>query len=161
MSTKKLIGLFSIFLLTGIAFTSFNVSAHNPMHLDFDYDMDTDVLMVTFIHGVTDPSYHYVSSVEIKVNHSTVRTEFYTSQPTTNIFTYEFTGIIAEYNATIEVIAVCSIEGSYSGKLHVGIGYWEDKGSFASVTWPTILSTLLVAIIVILPGISQKLKKRK
>ena len=161
MSRKKLIGILSIFLLTGIAFTTFNVSAHNPMHLDFDYNGDTDTLMVTFIHGVTDPSFHYVSKVEIKVNHSTVKTEFFTSQPTTNIFTYKFTGIIAEYNATIEVIATCSIEGSYSDELHVGIGYWEDKGSFASVTWPTILSTLLVAIVVILPGISQKLKKRK
>lgn len=51
LSMQKIVGFLSIFLITGIVFTTSNVSAHNPMHLDFDYDTDTDTLRVTIIHG--------------------------------------------------------------------------------------------------------------
>ena len=161
MSTKKLIGLLSIFLVMGIAFSATNVKAHKPMHLDFLYDADNDILKITVIHGVTDPTIHYISSITIQVNHSTILVTPYTSQPTTNIFTYDITGISAGFNATIDAIASCNIEGSYSKHFNVGWGIGEDKGSFSSIIVPTLMSTILVAIIVMLPGISQKLKKRK
>jgi hypothetical protein len=159
MSRKKLIGLLSIFLVMGIAFTTINVKAHNPMHLDFLYDADNDILWVTVIHGVTDPNYHYVKSIEIQVNDTTFTTEFYSSQPTRNIFTYNFSSIVLTVDDDVKAIAICSLHGSYTG--HVIWSYWEDKGSFSSVIGPTLISTLIVAGIVIIPGISQKLKKRK
>jgi len=159
MSIKKLIGILSIFLVMGIAFTTINVKAHNPMHLDFLYDADNDILKITIIHGVTDPNYHYVKSIEIQVNDSTITTENYSSQPTRNIFTYEFPGIVLTVDDDVKAIAICSLHGSYTA--HIIWSFWEDKGSFSSVIGPTLISTLLVAGIVIIPGISQKLKKRK
>jgi len=59
----------------------------------------------------------------------------------------------------VKAIAICSIEGITT--MHLVWAYWEDKGSFSSVVGPTLISTILVAIIVLLPAISQKLKKRK
>ncbi|MHA2036351.1 MAG: hypothetical protein ACW972_04050 [Promethearchaeota archaeon] len=161
MSIKKLLVMLSFFLVMGIAFTTMNANAHKPMHLDFNYDSDADTLKVTVIHGVTDPTFHYVSFIEITVNHSTVHTQAYTSQPTTNIFTYEYTGIAAGFNATVEVIATCNIEGVYSDHFNVDWGVFEHKGSFSSVVAPTVISTLLVAFIVLLPKISQMVKRRK
>jgi hypothetical protein len=35
------------------------------------------------------------------------------------------------------------------------------KGSFATVTVPTIISTIIVAVIAFLPKLNQKMKKRK
>ena len=159
MSTKKLIGILSIFLVMGIAFSATNVKAHKPMHLDFLYDADNDILKITVIHGVTDPTVHYISSITIQVNHSTILVTPYTSQPTTNIFTYEYPGIVLTNDDYVEAIAICSLEGSTT--MHIVWSYWEDKGSFSSVIGPTLISTILVAIIVLLPAISQKLKKRK
>jgi len=165
MSAKKIIGILSIFLMMGIAFTTINVNAHRPIHIDFMYERepgepDYQVLKVTIIHGVTDPSYHYIQSIEIQVDHSTVATILYTSQPTKNIFTYRFPGIVATFNVTdVTVIATCSLEGSTSA--HIIWTYWEDKGSFSSVVVPSLLASILVAIIVLLPGINQKLKAKK
>ena len=170
MSIKKIIGILSIFLITGIAFTTFNVSAHNPMHLDFNYDRDDantvdhivdQTIFITVIHGVTDPTFHYVFNITMFVNDSFLKTEIYDNQTTTNIFTYKFTGVVAGFHANITVIAFCSLGGYYEKKFTVGKWIIEDKGSFASIIPPTIVSTLLVAGIVMAPGISQKLKKRK
>ncbi|MHA1932308.1 MAG: hypothetical protein ACW96X_07185, partial [Promethearchaeota archaeon] len=70
MSIKKWIGIFSIFLVMGIAVVTINGNAHRPIHLDFMYETDPaepdyQVLKVTIIHGVTDPTIHYVSDLEI------------------------------------------------------------------------------------------------
>ena len=170
MSIKKIIGILSIFLITGIAFTTLNASAHKPMHLDFNYDTDQDdsinylvdeTMVVTIIHGVTDRFYHYVYNITIFVNHTWVKTYIFTYQDTTNINNYIITGISAGSEAIIEVIAWCTLEGSYSKEFNIEGEPGEPKGSFSSIIVPTIMSTILVAIIVILPGISQKLKKRK
>ena len=159
MSTKKLIGILSIFLVIGIAFSATNVKAHKPMHIDFNYDADNDILKLTFIHGVTDPTVHFVESIEILINSSNFVTVPYTSQPTTNIFTYEYAGIDVAPGDNVTAIAICSFDGEQ--EMHLVWAYWEDKGSFSSVVVPTLISTIIVAIIVLLPAISQKLKKRK
>lgn len=159
MSIKKLIGILSIFLVMGIAFSATNVNAHKPMHIDFNYDADNDILHLTFIHGVTDPTVHFVSSIEILINSSNFVTVPYTSQPTTNIFTYEYPSIDVSPGDNVTAIAICNIDGMQ--EMELVWAYWEDKGSFSSVIVPTLISTILVAIIVLLPAISQKLKKRK
>jgi hypothetical protein len=165
MSLKKLIGLLSILLVVGIISTTINVNAHRPMHLDFKYETDPSepdyqVLKVTIIHGVTDPTIHYVSDIEIEIDHVSVLNVSYTSQPTKNIFTYQYPGIVATFGVTdVTVNARCSLDGLTS--MHIIWAYYEDKGTFASVIVPTLISTILVALIVLLPAISQKLKNRK
>ncbi|MHA2281434.1 MAG: hypothetical protein ACXAC5_11320 [Promethearchaeota archaeon] len=164
MSKKKLIGLLSIFLVMGVAVTTINANAHRPMHLDFEYDTDIasptyQDLVVTFIHGVTDRFIHYIEFIQIFVEGIQVHNQSYTSQPTTNIFHYMYAGIVANVNDNVTVKAWCSLEGIT--EMHIVWSYYEDKGTFASVIVPTIISTILVAVIVILPGIAQKLKNRK
>ena len=69
MSIKKIISILSIFLMMGIAFTTINGNAHRPIHLDFMYETDStsdqyQILKVTIIHGVTDPTIHYINNIE-------------------------------------------------------------------------------------------------
>ena len=101
MSKKNKIFCFlSLFLFITIgSFFAINAKAHAPMHLNLDYDMDNDIFSVSFIHGVTDPDYHYVANVLVYINHSHTPTinETYTSQPSTNIWTYEY-NFVANYN---------------------------------------------------------------
>ncbi|MHA2390730.1 MAG: hypothetical protein ACXAEX_02075 [Promethearchaeota archaeon] len=173
MSKRNIIFALSIFLMIGLTWASLNAEASAPMHLDLSYDPeDPDTLEISFVHGVTDPHYHYVSRVEIDINHSHSPTVFtYTSQPTPNIFTYTYPDIVpgfnvsAGFNATIEVTAYSTrgstVDGVYSKEMHVGVWHWEPKGSFSSVVGPTVISTVLVIGIVMLPWINSKIKRRK
>lgn len=160
---KKIIYFLSIFLFITLAsFSVANAKAHAPMYMDLAYDMDTDTMDVSFVHGVTDPNYHYVKIVQIFINHShtPIVNQSYSSQPTKNIFTYNY-NFVANFNATIEVIATCSLEGALVKEMHVGIFHPEPKGSFSSVIAPTIGATVIVFTIIAIPWLNKKIRKRK
>lgn len=163
MSKKKNICLLSIFLfITITSFFAANAKAHAPMHMNLDYDLDNDILSVSFIHGVTDPDYHYVTNVLVYINHShtPIINDTYSSQPTTNIWTYEY-NFVANFNATLEIIAICSLDGALVKELHVGVYHWEPKGSFSSVIAPTVGATIIVFTIIAIPWLNKKIRKRK
>ena len=162
MSKKSLIYVLSIFLLISITSTTQNAEAHAPIHLDLSYNQSDDIFTISFIHGVTDPNYHYIASVRINItdhitHNSTVSNYHYTSQPTTNIFTYEYTGIIANDHDRIEVTAYCSLLGSTLKVIEeLGVSYGEHKDTFASTIVPSLVSALLVITIILLPRLSKK-----
>lgn len=162
MSKKSLIYVLSIFLLINITSTTQNAKAHAPIHLDLSYDQTEDIFTISFVHGVTDPNYHYIASVSINVtdhitHNSTVSNYYYTSQPTTNIFTYEYTGIIANDHDSIEIIAYCSLSGSTLKVIEeLGVSYGEHKDTFSSTIVPSLVSALLVITIILLPRLSKK-----
>jgi len=134
------------------------------MHLNLDYDMDNDILSVTFIHGVTDPNYHYVSNVRISNNHTpTPIDKDYTFQPSKNIwtYTYDFSTFPAVKHDILEIVATCSLDGAIVKELHVGVYHWEGKGSFSSVIAPTIGGTVIVFAIIAIPWLNKKIRKRK
>jgi hypothetical protein len=166
MSKKKTIAFLSIFLIFSVsAIFMGNVKAHNPYHLDLKYIPAETKLSVGFVHGVTDREYHYVERVLIQVNGSTVVDQPYTSQPTTNVWFYEYT-FVAVNGDNITVTAFCTLEGPHgpgetTKTLILGAISPFHKGSFATVTVPTIISTIIVAVIAFLPKFSQKMKKRK
>jgi hypothetical protein len=166
MSKKSLIYILSIFLLIGITFTTQNTKAHRPIHLNLSYDQTDDIFTISFIHGVTDPNYHYVASVTINVTdhitlNSTVSIYYYTSQPTTNIFTYEYPGIIANDYDRIDITAVCSLSGTTVKTIEeLGIPRVEHKDTFASTIVPSLVSALLVLTIIMLPRLSKKRRNK-
>ncbi|MFX0012341.1 MAG: hypothetical protein ACFE9R_18660 [Candidatus Hermodarchaeota archaeon] len=68
MSKKKIFYVLSIFLLLGITVSALNVRAHAPANIDMQFDVDTQILDVIYTHGVSNPEYHYIESIEVWVN---------------------------------------------------------------------------------------------
>lgn len=90
--------------------------AHSPSDVSLSYNSQTSELSVSITHSVSDPSTHYVESVEISLNSQNFHTFSYTSQPDANQFTYTY-----EINLTagdvVEVTATCNLGGSKSASL--------------------------------------------
>jgi len=94
-------------------------TSHPPSDLHLSYNTDTTTLTATFKHSVSDASTHYVDSVEIKLNGVIVKTEYYSSQPTTNEFAYEY-DISASEGDEFLVTGFCSEGGNYFQYLTIG-----------------------------------------
>jgi hypothetical protein len=85
-------------------------------------------LDVTIYHFVADPTLpppdgHFIESVQIFVNDGLAYEETYTTQPAAvPSFTYSYSNITAYPGDTIEVIATCSVVGSYNESMVVPSG---------------------------------------
>jgi len=94
-------------------------TSHSPSDLHLSYNTDTTTLTATFKHSVFDASTHYVDSVEIKLNEVIVETLYYTSQPTTNEFAYEY-NISASEGDEFLVTGFCNQGGNIIQYLTIG-----------------------------------------
>ena len=85
--------------------------AHPPQDMTLEYDLNTSNLNVTIQHESPAPTIHYIEKVDIKLNDVLYDSFEYTSQPTNDIFTYNYTvnGAIGD---VIEVTSICKIQGS-------------------------------------------------
>jgi len=71
MSKKKIFYDLSVFLLLGMTMSVLNARAHPPINVDIEYYVgrtDPHPLSIIFTHGVSDPTVHYISSIEVWVN---------------------------------------------------------------------------------------------
>ncbi len=69
MSKKKIFYALSVFLLLGMTMSVLNARAHPPINIDIEYYVGRDdPLSIIFTHGVSDPTVHYISSIEVWVN---------------------------------------------------------------------------------------------
>ena len=68
MSKKKIFYVLSVFLILGVTMSVLNVRAHPPINIDMEYDTNTELLSVQYTHGVSDPHYHYIITIEVWVN---------------------------------------------------------------------------------------------
>lgn len=168
MSKKKFIFLSSIFLIIiGITSTTLNANATNPEHIDLLYDKDPDTgdytghLSIYIIHGVTHEDKHYVDSLIITVNGTTVVDWTFTSQETYNIlhWDYTFADPIPVDGDLIHVIVTCNFGGYYDKELLLGYRRPGHELGFASTIPPVLVSTILVIIILLLPKILIKNKE--
>ena len=130
MSKKTVLFGIGLFLAFWFSIASTNVIAHNPTNLILEYNANTQSLNATFTHNVGTPNTHYIESVVIKVNGSTVLTEPYTSQPTTSTFMYNY-NITSNTGALISVTGICSQSGSITRTYIVGTGQNESPGENA------------------------------
>ena len=69
MSKKKIFYALSVFLILGMTMSALSVKAHPPINVDIHYYVGRDdPLSIIFTHGVSDPTEHYISSIEVWVN---------------------------------------------------------------------------------------------
>jgi hypothetical protein len=120
MIKKRIIFLIAIVSLICITSATLNVKAHNPAYVNLSYNSNSEVLVVTISHEVSNTSSHYIDSVYITVNGSMVVDELYTSQPqNTFVYMYYFT---ANEGARIQVTATCNLGGDITECIIVGNG---------------------------------------
>jgi len=177
MTKRKTFFTFLVVLIIGIGITTLNAKATNPEHFDLQYDDATQTLSVYIMHGVTYPDEHYINHITVQVgsiigdeehfiisNDTIVAEATYTSQPHYNIPHYEFTflatrGETAATGDAILVSATCNLGGSYK--------YWrtlypvplEHEYGFKDVPVPVIVSTIIVAILLLLQKLLIKNKE--
>ncbi|MFX0074068.1 MAG: hypothetical protein ACFE96_01390 [Candidatus Hermodarchaeota archaeon] len=72
MSKKKIFYALSVFLLFGMTISVLNATAHAPVNVHMEYDVDTEKLDVIYTHGISDPEVHYIQSIEVWVNETQV-----------------------------------------------------------------------------------------
>jgi hypothetical protein len=168
MSKRNIIFGLLIFLMIGITFNTLSVKADAPITMTMTYDYDRELggqqnqtLGVWFTHGVSDPNSHYIVSVVIEVNGVLNLTEYYISQPTHNMFEYEY-NVIANMDDVINVTATCIRGGSLSESLEVGHPHIIELGSFSTALVPSIAFTILViALVYFLPYVGKKRLNKK
>ena len=161
MAKTKFILIISLFLIIGITSTVLNAEATNPEHFDLKYYEDDDILSIYIVHGVTDPSKHYVNYIEIRVNDITVVTDTFTSQETYNINHFEYS-VIAEWGDddltgdTIKVIATCNLGGYFEKNLYLFPTPPGHEFEFVTVVPAFIVGTLIASVFAVLPILLMK-----
>ncbi len=86
------------------------VSAHPPSDMYIIVDPDSNSILVTLTHRVSDLSSHYVSEIELRKNGEIVEALHYTSQPSPDSFTYRYQ-LPLDAIDSVTVIARCNIGG--------------------------------------------------
>jgi hypothetical protein len=116
---RKIMKSFIIATLTiSLILISSGAYANPPDDMILEYDSTTSTLEVTITHPTLDPNTHYIYKVDISVNGELYLSEEYTSQPTSDIFTYSYI-VIANANDEISVTAICNLFGSITRTLTV------------------------------------------
>ena len=117
---RKYIGISTFLMLIATFFSVGLVIAHPPQEMILEYDSDLQTLNVTITHVVVDPDAidHYIEAIEIYKNSDLYLTMNYTTQPTTDIFTYSFS-VEAEAGDELSATAYCSLFGSISNPITI------------------------------------------
>jgi hypothetical protein len=146
-----------IYLLMVVFFISFPVTmikAHNPESMSLVYSLNTHRLEVIITHPTGGAPNHFIISVEIKINGSTERLEYYSSQPADN-FIYRYDNVTANIRTTIRVIATCSVAGSITESL---IGEASTNGTPAISGYLGLSIVMGIMIITCITIIYKKIK---
>ena len=152
---KKNKGYFiSVFFIVFLTIIGVNVRAHPPDDMILSYNPNTNILIVTIIHGVSDNTTHYISSVEVKINGTTEIHQIYASQPDRISFTYEYS-ITTNSGSTITVKAICIVGGSITRTL----GGASGPNGGAIPGYMGLYLVLVVSLITLLIIICKKLKR--
>jgi len=117
-----------IVLLVISALLVFPVSAHPPSAVNLTYNTSTTELAVTITHAVRDPADHYIDPVEVRSGTAILILAHYTSQPTTETFTYVYT-VQAKSGDLLEVNSTCNKGGSLTETILVPSGGSAAAGS--------------------------------
>lgn len=120
MSKKNRHFVLLIFYIAVILALTQNAKAHKPESLNLGFS-SPNTLNLIISHPVDDPASHYISSVVIQINGTTVLTETYTSQPDANWWTYHY-NITASTNDEVLVTVTCVEGGTSSICLKLGVG---------------------------------------
>jgi len=112
------------------------VAATPPTAVDLAYNDVAGQLNVTITHPVPNPGVHYIRNVMVKVNDDVVINRDYTSQPTTDTFTYTY-AIPLQAGDTVRATATCVLTGSLTGTLTIPAPVHVTASPTAAVPVPT------------------------
>jgi len=101
-------------MLLVIGMIPLKANAHAPGSVSLSYNFSAQNLTVTISHSVSSTTSHYIKTVTVYKNSVQVKAYSYTSQPTTNTFSYYY-NVTASDGDTLSAKADCSIGGSRSG----------------------------------------------
>jgi len=108
-------------------------------------------------HPVDDPNTHYIDTVVVKINGTTVITETYTSQPDANNFHHEYP-ITADTNDEILVTVTCVEGGTSSICLKLGVGSCSTSEPPSIPGFPGLWVVVGVSVIIFLTVNYRKLR---
>lgn len=111
---------YRLFLLSAVILTimAASASAHPARDLNLTYNQTSGNLSATVTHEVADPTTHFIEVVTIFLDGEETLVEEYTSQPTAEIFTYEYP-LNATPKTEIELVAECGQGGTVRKSLIV------------------------------------------
>lgn len=121
------------------------VCAHAPATMKATYNTENQELQITVSHQVSSATTHYISKIEIKKNGEIYNTSLYTSQPTTNSFTYTYK-VNATTGDVIDVYALCNQGGSKTDQIIVGQDNNQNDTSTPGFELIVLLGALIVSI---------------
>ncbi|MFX1289314.1 MAG: hypothetical protein ACFFFY_12230 [Promethearchaeota archaeon] len=156
MPKKKIFFIITIFSILFLTIAGVNVRAHPPDDMSLEFNSGTSTLKVTIIHGVSDNTTHYISSVEIRVNGTIDQTQFYSSQPALDVFIYEYT-VVTSNVSIIQVTATCIVGGSLTRTL----GSTTGPSGGAIPGYLGFYLILTISVVTLIPIIRKKLKRVK
>ena len=156
MSKKKLYFVLLIFFIAATLARTQNAKAHKPDSLNLGFT-SPNTLNLIISHPVDDPTSHYISSVVIQINGSTVLTESYTSQPDDNWWEYRY-NTTASTNDRIEVTVTCIEGGSVSICLILGVGGCPQDGGPSIPGYLGLWVILGISVIILLTANHRKLR---
>lgn len=122
--------------------------AHSPATMTVSYDLGNQDLQVNISHQVSSPINHYITKIEIKKNGEIYNTSLYTSQPTTNSFSYSYK-INASTGDVIDVYALCNQGGSKTAQIIVGKDNNENETSTPGFELIFFLGAVTLSIILL------------
>jgi desulfoferrodoxin (superoxide reductase-like protein) len=104
--------------ILGIILLSSQAYANPPQDIKLGYDTVDSTLDVTITHEIptTVPPVHYIYKVDVEKNGELYLSEEYTSQPSTETFTYTYEVETAEGDE-VKAIAFCNLFGSLSASV--------------------------------------------
>ena len=156
---KRIIYIFLIFLFVPAFARMQTVNAHPPSGIVLFYNSNTNKLNATISHSVSDQIDHFVLSVVVEVNESTVISEIYTSQPSTDFFTYQY-NVTANNGATIRVSATCNQAGTIRGCIVVGGGTCPSSNGSGIPGYSGLFVVLCVSLLAVLFVVRRSWKKK-
>ena len=152
---ENIFWVIDLFYTATLALTQ-NARAHKPESLNLGFTSPS-TLNLTISHPVDDPASHYISSVVIEINGTTVITETYTSQPDANWWTYHY-NITASTNDIIEVTITCIEGGTSTICLILGVGGCPQDGGPSIPGFFGLWVIFGISVIVFLTMIHRKLR---
>jgi hypothetical protein len=120
---KILMFCFFIFVILSI-----NVTAHSPSSMIIKYNAESEELVVSITHVVSDPTSHYIYNITVEKNNEFYNSFDYTSQPSSSSFTYTYSNIVGKAGDMFSVVARCIQGGQISKSLTVGSSV-QDNGT--------------------------------
>ncbi len=144
------------------------VQAHNPSGMSLSYDIDSQTLLVEVTHGPVTGD-HRIAQIQIWKNDVLVNTRLYEPPQETASGMDDVFNVGANTGDVLKATATCSISGSITEQITVGVDTTDTTTSDTSTTdtsatFPTEFPTLLVIFVAILAigilGVVVRLLKR-